>query len=254
MLILLPAQVVEQFHLLFLASLTRGSDKRTLVVKGGCNLRFFHRSVRYSEDLDLDVSGLDTSVLRDRVRGILSSRSFRQALEARGIGIEHVTEHKQTATVQRWKLGLETVRTARPLPTKLEFSHRGTGEGIDFGSISPELIAEYRLAPFMASHYGAAAALAQKIGALAGRAEPQARDIFDLHHLLAIGAPLDVLRDIDPHSLEQARARVTALEFGAFRSQVVSYLRAEDQPHYDAPAVWDTMILEVLEALEAAAP
>ena len=38
---------------------------RSLVVKGGCNLRFFHRSIRYSEDMALDVDGIE---LRDRVR------------------------------------------------------------------------------------------------------------------------------------------------------------------------------------------
>lgn len=248
----LPSQTVEQFHLLFLANLTRGTDKRAFVVKGGCNLRFFHGSIRYSEDMDLDASGIDIHVLRDRVRAILASRPFRDALESRGIRIEHVTEHKQTTTVQRWKLGLETGRTAHPLPTKIEFSRRGPDEGVDFGSIAPTLVAEYRLTPFMASHYGVATALAQKVSALASRAEPQARDIFDLHHLISIGAPLAALRDLSGHVVEQARTRATTLEFGAFKSQVVSYLRAEDQSRFASPHAWDTMVLEVLDALEAA--
>jgi hypothetical protein len=50
-------QIVEQFHLLFLAQLGRRLDKTLYVVKGGCNLRFFHRSVRLSEDVDSDVAG-----------------------------------------------------------------------------------------------------------------------------------------------------------------------------------------------------
>lgn len=202
--------------------------------------------------MDLDVSDVDAHVLRDRVRAILSSRPFGQTLEARGIGIEHVTEHKQTATVQRWKLGLETAATARPLPTKIEFSRRGPDEGVEFGSIGAALVAEHQLTPFMAAHYGAAAALVQKVGALAGRAEPQARDIFDLHHLLAIGALPDALAALSPRVVEQARNRVTALDFGAFRSQVVAYLPDEEQIRFDASDVWDTMVLEVLEALEAA--
>ena len=230
----LSSQTVEQFHLLFLASLTRGTDKRSVVVKGGCNLRFFHRSVRYSEDMDLDVWDIDLHVLRDKVRALLASRPFRQALGSRGIAIEHITEHKQTATVQRWKLGLETGHAALPLPTKIEFSRRGPDEGVEFGSIGPDLVAEYQLTPFMASHYGSAAALTQKVAALAGRAEPQARDVFDVHHLLSIGAPPSALRDLGPGVLEQARTRATALEFAAFRSQVVSYLRPDDQARYDA--------------------
>ncbi len=249
---ILAAQFIEQFHLSFLAHLTRGADKRVFVVKGGCNLRFFHRSIRYSEDMDLDVEGIDPHVLRDRVRAILASRPFVQVLESRGIEIEHVTEHKQTPTVQRWKIGLQTERGSRPFPTKIEFSRRGIDEGVEFGSLDPTLIDVYRLAPFMVSHYGAATALRQKASALAHRTETQARDIFDLHHLVAAGAPLEALRDIDRDDLEQARARATGVNFAIFKSQVLSYLRAEDQPRYDSPDVWDTLVLEVVEALEAA--
>ena len=249
---ILPVRIVEQFHLIFLAHLTRGADKRTVVVKGGCNLRFFHRSIRYSEDMDLDVEGMDPHVLCDRIRGILASRPFGQVLEARGISVEHVTEHKQTPTVQRWKFGLATSQIARPLPTKIEFSRRGIDEGVEFGSLSPELIAEHRLSPFMASHYGLAAALRQKVGALARRTETQARDIFDLHHLMSSGAPLEALRSLDPEDLDRARARATDVDFGVFKSQVLSYLRVEDRDRFDSADVWDTLVLEVVNGLESA--
>ena len=249
---ILPAEIIEQFHLLFLAHLTRGADKRVLVLKGGGNLRFFHRSLRYSEDMDLDVDGIDPHVLRDKVRAILTSRPFGQVLESRGIEIEHVTEHKQTPSVQRWKFGLRTDRSGRPLPTKIEFSRRGLDEGVEFGSLDPALVALYRFAPFMVSHYGAATALRQKVGALAHRTETQARDIFDLHHLLAAGAPRDALRDVERDDLDQARARATGIDFAIFKSQVLSYLPAEDQPRFDSPDVWDTLVLEIVEALEAA--
>jgi hypothetical protein len=248
-----PVQVIEQFHLLFLSHLTRGTDKRTVVVKGGCNLRFFHRSVRYSEDMDLDVEGMDPHVLRDRIRGILASRPFGQVLEARGIAIEHVTESKQTPTVQRWKFGLTTEHLARPLPTKIEFSRRGIDDGVEFGSISPALIAEHRLSPFMASHYGAAAALRQKAGALARRTETQARDIFDLHLLISSGAPLEALKSVDLEDLDLARTRATDVDFSVFKSQVLSYLRVEDRERYDSADVWDTLVLEVVNGLDSAA-
>jgi len=250
----LPAQIVEQFHLLLLAHLTRGVDKRAIVVKGGCNLRFFHHSIRYSEDMDLDVDGMGELVLRERIRGILASRPFVHLLESHGIAIEHVTEHKQTPTVQRWKFGLTVEPVSRPLPTKIEFSRRGIDEGVEFGSIDPGLIATYRIPPFMASHYGAAAALRQKAGALAGRKAPQARDIFDLHHLISGGAPIAALSGMDPDELAQAQARATDIDFGAFKSQVLSYLSAEDQARYTSPDVWDTIVLEVADALRASRP
>lgn len=248
-----PLGTIEQFHLLFLAHLVRGMDKRAIVLKGGCNLRFFHRSVRYSEDMDLDVDGIDLHVLRDRVRATLAARPFSQVLEARGIELEHVTEHKQTETVQRWKFGLRTGNRARTLPTKIECSRRGVEPGVEFGSVDPMLVSKYRLPPFMVSHYGAGAALRQKIGALAHRAETQARDVFDVHHLLAAGAPREVLEEVEPGTLALARSRALTIGFDIFKSQVLAYLEPDDRARYDAPDVWDTMVLEILEALEAAA-
>ncbi len=244
-----PAQSIEQFHLLFLSQISRRVDKRALVVKGGCNLRFFLKSIRYSEDMDLDVGDLDTRLLRDRVREVLASRPFRQILEARGIEVEHVTEHKQTDTTQRWKLGLRAPGTAVPLPTKIEFSRRGLDEGIAFGSVDPGVARTYQLPPLMLSHYGAAAAMRQKVGALAGRRETQARDVFDVHHLLASGTGAAGLEGFDTRILVRASANALSVDFRMFKSQVLAYLFPEDQERFDSSSVWDSMVLEVVEAL-----
>ncbi len=48
-------QYVELFHLLFLDQLGRKLDKSFYALKGGCNLRFFMKSIRYSEDVDIDI-------------------------------------------------------------------------------------------------------------------------------------------------------------------------------------------------------
>lgn len=244
-----PAQSVEQFHLLFLVQLSRRVDQRAIVVKGGCNLRFFLRSIRYSEDMDLDVGDLDTQFLRDKVREVLGSRPFRQILQARGIEIEHVTEHKQTDTTQRWKLGLRVEGTPVPLPTKVEFSRRGLDEGIAFGSVDPSVARAHQLPPLMLSHYHAAAALRQKVGALVGRPQTQARDVFDLHHLLAIGTGADVLGGLEERIVARAAANALSVDFGMFKSQVLAYLPPEDQERFDSSSVWDSMVLEVVEAL-----
>jgi len=246
-----PIQFVEQFHLLFLVQLSRRVDKRSLVVKGGCNLRFFYRSLRYSEDMDLDVGGIDPLALRDKVREIVRSLPFAQILEARGIGIEHVTEHKQTDTTQRWKLGLRVSGNAVPLPTKIEFSRRGLDEGVEFGSVDASVAREYQLPPLMVSHYSAATALRQKVGALAGRREIQARDVFDVHHLMATAGALDAVTDVEPAVAARASANAMMVDFGMFRSQVLAYLPPEDRPNYDESSTWDTIVLEVVDALKA---
>ena len=51
-----PKASVELFHLVFIDLLGRKVDKKHYALKGGCNLRFFFKSFRYSEDMDVDVS------------------------------------------------------------------------------------------------------------------------------------------------------------------------------------------------------
>jgi hypothetical protein len=183
------------------------------------------------------------------VRETFASRPFAQILEARGIGVERVSEPKQTDTTQRWKVGLRVEGLGAALPTKIECSRRGLEDGVALGSVDPTLARAYRLPPFLISHYDAAAALRQKIGALAGRRETQARDVFDVHHLLAGGATLPGTSDRDRGLAERARANALAVDFGAFKSQVLSYLQPDAQAQYDSPSAWDTIVLEVVEAL-----
>ena len=246
-----PIRFVELFHLLFLVQLGRRLDKSAFVVKGGCNLRFFHRSIRFSEDLDLDAGDVTTQVLQDRVRAVLTSRPFADILEARGIRVEHLTEHKQTDTTQRWKMGLHAAGVTVRLPTKIEFSRRGLEEGVVFGSVDPNLVRLHQLPPLMVSHYEAAAAFQQKVGALAGRRETQARDVFDVHHLLATGGVSGVRTLLDPDVAARARANAMSVDFGMFKGQVLAYLAPEEQARYDSPSVWDTVVLEVVDALGA---
>jgi hypothetical protein len=44
-----------------------------------------------------------------------------------------------------------------------------------------------------------------------------------------------------------------AVDFGAFKSQVLSYLEPEAQAQYDSPAAWDSIVREVAEALRGRA-
>ena len=247
-----PIRFVEQFHLLFLAQLGRRVNPSLFVLKGGCNLRFFHKSARYSEDMDLNLGVISAQTLRDQVKEVLASRPFAQILEARAIAIERVTEHKQADTTQRWKLGLRIEGAAAPHPTRIECSRRGVDAGVVFGSVNPDVARAYRLPPLMVSHYDAPAALRQKIGALAGRREPQSRDVFDLHHLLASGARLVGPEPLVRSVADRACANAMTIEFETFKSQVLEYLPSEDQARFDSPSVWDTIVLEVVDALRAA--
>src|SRR5438128_3271513 len=80
-------QLVELFHLHFVRLLCSGPDKDRFAIKGGCNLRFFFESVRYSEDIDLDVARLPVHVLKEKVIRILGGPALALPLRSRGIAI-----------------------------------------------------------------------------------------------------------------------------------------------------------------------
>ena len=112
---LLDRQAVELFHLHFVRLLCSGPDKDRFAIKGGCNLRFFFESVRYSEDLDLDVERIPVHTLKEKVGKILEGAALRLPLKSRGISVGEVSAPKQTETTQRWKIGLAAEPRSLPL-------------------------------------------------------------------------------------------------------------------------------------------
>ena len=239
---------VEQFHLLLLDQLGRKLDKRYFALKGGCNLRFFLKSIRYSQDMDLDVQTVPWATLQDKLRMILNSKPFGQILQVRNIQITHLAEPKQTDTTQRWKLILHATGSAAPLPTKIEFTRRGMQEQSRFEPVDPELIRSYRLAPIMASHYPMEIAYRQKVRALADRTLSQARDVFDLNWLINSGVNTKLPDELTKASLK-AQENAMSITFATFKSQVLAYLSEEYRAQYDSESVWETMQLSVAEAL-----
>lgn len=244
-----PRQYTELFHLLFLTQLGRKLDKKFYALKGGCNMRFFFKSPRYSEDIDLDVQWISREILRKKVNNILNSTPFRDILQVRNIEVEHITEHKQTETTQRWKLGLFIAQIGTILPTKIEFSRRGLEKPLRFEMVVPEIIRAYELTPIMANHYPAEVACLQKIRALITRSVTQARDLFDVYILLTsriekITLPKELMKN-----LNKVKENILSIEYEVFKSQVISYLEPEDQSQYESEEVWDDMRLKVVEAL-----
>src|SRR5262245_5346720 len=115
-------QVVEAFHLIFLRALiAKGEDKALIALKGGCNLRFYFGSVRYSEDIDFDVVVIAKDTLRNKVERLLRSPLVITPLKTKGIEIGELSATKQTDTTQRWKIGLRVAGSSVALRTKVEF-------------------------------------------------------------------------------------------------------------------------------------
>jgi predicted nucleotidyltransferase component of viral defense system len=242
-------QAIELFHLIFVAQLGRRVDKALFTIKGGCNLRFFCRSIRYSEDIDFDVQTMAIGTLAKNVGTILGSPAFAQALHAKQINIEHVTSAKQTATTQRWKIGIR-VAGGPEIPTKIEFSRRGLDDGYLLEPVDVELIRTYELLPVLSQHYTREAAFHQKIGALSRRALTQARDVFDIKQLLDGGAGMEKLPAAIAKEVPRALENALTMGFDEFSGQVLAYLAPDYQAYYGSRKVWESLQQVVVDALE----
>jgi predicted nucleotidyltransferase component of viral defense system len=268
-------QLREIFHLEFLRWLGRKIKAENYALKGGVNLRFFFNSFRYSEDMDLDASGIKVDTLKETVMKILEARSFQELL--RPFGIEKITapdmsKAKQTETTQRFKVHLLTA-AGEDLFTKVEFSRRGFKGEMTVQPVSDAILRSYKLPPLVCPHYSAETAVLQKAEALASRSVVQARDVFDLYLLSTQadlsfprlhGSPIKAFGDdkrnmssprkresmVAPALLKKAKENALEISFEQFRDTVVSYLAPEDKAVYDKAAAWDDIKLKVTEFID----
>jgi predicted nucleotidyltransferase component of viral defense system len=246
-----PRVAVEFFHLAFLAEFGRNVAAQHYAIKGGCNLRFFFRSPRYSEDLDLDVHTIAPSTLRAKITRLIAARPLALVLAARGLRVVRQSASKQTETTQRWKVEIASASGAAPIHTKIEFSRRGFAGETAFDPVDPVLVGGHGLAALLATHYTAPAAFAQKVRALANRTETQARDVFDLDLLLRSGDVTPVAVVAARPDITRAQANALGVGYDAFRGQVLAFLPADQQAAFGEPQAWEKVVLRVVEALEA---
>jgi predicted nucleotidyltransferase component of viral defense system len=251
-----PRAAVELFHLVFLRALVaKGEEKSLIALKGGCNLRFYFASNRYSEDIDFDVIVIRQDTLFKKVEGLLRSPLVTAPLKTRGITVTGSSAPKQTETTQRWKVGMLVSGASLPLRTKIEFSRRGhVIEGAAFEATAADLLRPHGLTPILATHYGTHAAIAQKIHALAARAEPQARDVFDASHLLARPDASGLrLTDRQKKWLPSAVERAMSVSYDEYVAKVIAYLEPSQAALFSARHTWDAMQSSVVSTLETLA-
>ena len=246
-------QLREVFHIEFLRWLGKKVKPDLYAVKGGTNLRLFFKSIRYSEDMDLDVSGIELFKLKDAVIDILQSQSFIKTLKPFGIeniAAPDISKAKQTHTTQRFKVHIIS-QAGEDLFTKIEFSRRPARGNVLVQSVDNNILREYKLAPLMVSHYDIFSAVSQKIEALAGRPAVQARDIFDIYVLSSQYSPSEHKKsDISPEKMKKARENIFAVSFEQFKDSVLSYLDFDDQLLYKTANVWDDIRLKSASFIE----
>lgn len=245
-------QSTEFFHLVFLRALVaKGENKGLIALKGGCNLRFFFGSVRYSEDMDLDVVVIAKETLKRKVERLLRSPAVSAPLKAHGLSVVETSAPKQTETTQRWKVALLRAGDGLPIRTKIEFSRRDDIEGTKFEAADREVLRPYGLTPVLATHYTTAFAVRQKIHALAARTEPQARDVFDLSLLLARPDAAKLALDAAAKQwLDEAMDHAMGISFDEYASKVVAFLEPSHAEVYASREAWDAMQEDVVARLE----
>ena len=246
-------QLREVFHLEFLRWLGRKIKARHYALKGGVNLRLFFNSLRYSEDMDLDASGIEKYFLRDTVMTILESGTFQDCLKPFGIeriAAPNMTKAKQTETTQRCNVHSFT-SPGQDLLTKIEFSKRGFKGEVLIQPVMNVILRLYRLPPLLVPHYSIASAVSQKLDALASRAVIQARDVFDLYvlssqyeHEKKAGIAISKLK------LASAYDNIFEISFEQFRDTVTAYLSAEDQDVYNKESMWEEVKIRVAQFIE----
>lgn len=246
-------QLREIFHLEFLRWLCRKLRLEYFALKGGVNLRFFFNSIRYSEDIDLDVHKINVETLKEIVMKILNTPSFQESFIPFGI-IDivppDITKAKQTETTQRFKVHLMT-KSGEDLFTKIEFSRRGIKGRVLVQSVSSFILRAYKLSPLLVPHYDVQSTIIQKIDAIVRRSIVQPRDIFDLYILISQYNPDDSEAiAINRAKLNQACNNVFEVGFTQFRDIVLQYLHPDDQPLYNSSVLWDEIKLKTANFIE----
>jgi hypothetical protein len=209
--------------------------------------------VRYSEDIDFDVIVVPKDTLFKKVEGLLRSPLVAAPLKTKGIVLAESSAPKQTETTQRWKVGLHVSGVSVPLRTKIEFSRRSEAiVGARFEATPPDLLRPYGLTPILATHYAAHAAIVQNLHALAGRAEPQARDVFDASLLLArTDASGLALTAAQRAWVPKAVHHAMSVSYDEYIAKVVAYLEPSQAELFAGRDTWDAMQCSVVSLLEA---
>jgi predicted nucleotidyltransferase component of viral defense system len=246
----------EVVHLLILrrlAGIRRGAG---ITVKGGVNLRLFFGSVRYSEDMDLDGTTQASEVVRETISSLFESEEFTRQLRAFGIRELDPGEgpNKNTGTTFRYKFGVVVPGGVR-YSTKVEISFRDRHAADKAVRESPwGILRAYGMEPLEVQHYVKEAAVRQKLDALSGRREAQARDVFDLHILAPDPVP-DSLVDflgkyVATAKLTEAHNRALAITYEEYKGQVFEFLSDDARERHGTESTWDEMRLQAAGLIE----
>src|SRR5580658_79210 len=133
-----PLALREVFHVVLLRAFAERLQGRDWVLKGGTNLLLYFGSIRFSEDIDLDVGKDGAGAMQRAIPATLADGDVQRRLQALGIlqaSLIGGRSSKSTDTTLRYKIELVGRGGIRP-PTKIDVSYRDRCEG-DEHAVSP---------------------------------------------------------------------------------------------------------------------
>ncbi len=202
--------------------------------------------------MDLDGTVEASATIRDALKGLVGGTGFARGLRPFGVRDLDPGEgpNKDTDTTFRYKFGVIVTGGIR-YPTKVEVSFRDRPETdkTAIESPDPEILQAYGVDGFEIRHYVREAAVRQKLGALGGRREAQARDVFDLYLLVPHTAPDELIRylakALPASTLKEAQARALAITYEEYVGQVIEFLGERARATHGNENAWDEMRLHV---------
>jgi hypothetical protein len=207
--------------------------------------------------MDLDGTGQASEAIRGSLIGMFENSAFTRRLQSFGIRELDPGEgpNKNTETTCRYKFGVVVGGGIR-YPTKVEvsFRERHVADKAVLEAPTPEILQAYGMDTLEVRHYAREAAARQKIEALAGRREAQARDVFDLHMLVPDQAPDNLVqllaKGIADNRLKEAHERALAITYAEYEGQVFEFLGEEARSRYGTQGAWDEMRLRAATLIE----
>lgn len=213
-------------------------------------MRFFHRSPRIPEEIELDVEPrMSPASIKESVETVLENKVFATVLATKGIKSIKASPPKKAAASMSWKVVINTVG-GRHITTGIEIGMKKKAPSYSTGTPAITVLERHTFQPFPAQFYGADEMAAQSISSLVGAKRNASRYLFDLDRLFnsarvkpEMAVKLAVTKDIRP-----AFSRVSSFSYSDFR-KVLPFLDGDLLRLYTDPRTFGEIKSRVGKAI-----
>lgn len=239
----------EMLQARLVSALFAKAVKHEFALKGGLAMRFAHRSMRYTKDVDV---AADPSVPPDRVRSKLRA-AIKQVMATGLLQDAKWTEPKQTDVTQRWKIAGRIGDNEIHLTVEVSRRDALAGAGVETVTYVPPR--EFDTGPIALEVYDLSAMTATKIACLLSPSREAPRDVYDLNLLitLSVEPPLRILRRYGAERLQAALTdlwdKLEKIDWNSARTNLLPGLPEAAASRFDEKT-WDDMRLRTGQTVE----